>query len=59
MNFSAGSKLRSYDESNLRCARIILADRAKYDKPDARFVITWAEAVLKRLGATEEKQSAA
>ncbi len=31
-------KRRMYHERNLRCARIILADRAKCGKPDARFM---------------------
>jgi hypothetical protein len=43
-------KAKTYHAGNLRAAEIILADRAKYDKPDTRGVILWAEAFLMRIG---------
>lgn len=39
----------TYEASSLRSAEIILADREKYDRPDARFMIRWAELVVARL----------
>jgi hypothetical protein len=50
---TATEKAKARDAGNLRAAEIILADRAKYDKPDTRGVILWAEAFLKRIGRLE------
>jgi hypothetical protein len=47
---TATDKAKAHYAGNLRAAEIILADRAKYDKPDNRGVILWAEAFLKRIG---------
>lgn len=40
---------QDYDARNLECARIILSERTKYDRPDAAYMITWAEMVITRL----------
>jgi hypothetical protein len=46
---SPADRLLSFDTANLAAAKLILADRSRYDRPDSRGVITWAEAVLRRL----------
>jgi hypothetical protein len=53
------SKSVDYDRRNLEAARIILNDRAKYDQPESRCVILWAELVIQRLGTAKERQEAA
>lgn len=55
---TVGDKLRGFDEANLRCARIILADQQRYDQPDSHCVIIWACTVIARL-RPEESGSAA
>lgn len=40
---------RDPDAANLRAARIILADRSRYDNSAERYIIRWAKQVLARL----------
>ena len=47
---SAPRTRRDYDADNLRCARIILADRARWQAQCA-LLVRWAERVIERLGA--------
>ena len=47
---SLEDRIRGFDESNLRCARFILANRSKYETPTSGGLILWAEKVMERLG---------
>ena len=42
------SRSRNFDADNLRCARLILSDRSRYEREGAG-VVAWAEAVIERL----------
>lgn len=54
---TALDRTAGYDASNLRCARVILANRSKYDTPTTGCMILWAETVTRRLGANSERLS--
>jgi hypothetical protein len=51
------AKIAGYDHGNLTAARIILAERQRYEK-ECRLLVSWALAVIRRLGTNEERQAA-
>jgi len=54
---SVRTKIADYDCQNLMCARIILAERSRYEK-ECRFLVLWAELVIQRLGSEDERKAA-
>ncbi len=54
---SAGFKLAAYDAGNLRAARIVLADRNRYER-ECRLLVLWAERVIARLAPEEGNKAA-
>jgi hypothetical protein len=54
---SAVEKIAQHDAANLRCARIILGERSRYEK-ECRFLVSWALLVIQRLGTDAERRAA-
>jgi hypothetical protein len=54
---SAVEKIAQYDAANLTCARIILAERSRYER-ECRFLVSWALLVIQRLGTDAERRAA-
>jgi hypothetical protein len=54
---SAVEKIAQYDAANLRCARVILGEKSRYEK-ECRFLVSWALLVIQRLGTDAERRAA-
>jgi len=50
MRSSVADRITEHDHRNLRAARIILAERERYER-ECRLLVRWAELVIWRFGA--------
>lgn len=54
---SVADRITEYDHRNLRAARIILAERERYER-ECRLLVRWAELMICRLGSEQERPAA-
>jgi hypothetical protein len=55
---SVADRIRGYDARNLAAARIILAERTRYER-ECRFLVMWADRIIARLGSETDKREKA
>jgi hypothetical protein len=51
---SVADRIRGYDARNLAAARIIVAERTRYER-ECLFLMMWADRVIARLGFETDK----
>ena len=54
---TVATRIAGYDRGNLTAARIILAERDRYER-ECLLLVLWAELVIRRLGSKEERLAA-